>query len=70
MPNHSVGYHVHEKDMEVCIFLSGTGIVQDENGIQTEVGEGDTNIVDVGHGHMIKNTGKDTLVYLAVIIYA
>ena len=70
LPGHSVGYHVHEKDMEICYFLSGTGLVEDENGVETIVAPGDANIVDVGHGHKITNTGKEPLVYLAVVIYA
>ena len=69
-PGHSVGYHVHEKDMEICFFLSGTGIVEDETGTKTAAQAGDTNIVDVGHGHTIVNTGTQPLQYLAVILYA
>lgn len=70
MPNDSVGYHIHEKDMEICYFLSGQGVVEDENGCKTEVSAGDTNIVDVGHGHKITNTGAEPLVYIAVILFA
>lgn len=69
-PGHSVGYHVHEEDMEICFFLEGEGIVQEQDGTEIKIGPGDTNIVDVGQGHMITNTGKTSLKYLAVIIYA
>lgn len=69
MPGHSVGYHVHIKDMEICCFLSGKGIVEDEEGVQTEVSAGDTNIVDVGHGHKISSIGDEALVYIAVILF-
>ena len=66
-PGHSVGYHTHEKDMEICFFLSGTGMVTDENGTKTQVGTGDCNIVDIGQGHEIINTGTEDLVYIALI---
>ena len=56
--------------MEICIFLSGTGIVEDQTGTKTAVQAGDTNIVDAGHGHTIVNTGTQPLQYLAVILYA
>ena len=69
-PGHSVGYHVHEKDMELCYFLSGTGVVTEENGVETVVEAGDCNIVDVGHGHKIVNTGTEDLVYIALILFA
>jgi len=69
MPGHSVGYHVHEGDMEICFFLSGRGTVEDDNGEKTLVGPGDVNIVENGHGHMIRNTGEEPLKYLAVILF-
>lgn len=69
-PGHSVGYHTHEKDMEICFFLSGTGVVTDENGTKTQIGAGDCNIVDVGQGHEIVNTGTEDLVYIALILFA
>ena len=70
MPEDRVGYRVHEKDMEICYFLSGQGVVEDETGCRTEVSAGDANIVDVGHGHKIINTGTEPLVYMAVILFA
>lgn len=69
-PGHSVGYHVHTLDMEVCYFLSGTGIVVDDNGNRTRVNPGDCNIVDVGHGHEVINDGDEPLTYIALILYA
>ena len=68
-PRPSVGYHTHEKDMEICFFLSGTGMVTDENGTKTQVGTGDCNIVDIGQGHEIINTGTEDLVYIALILF-
>lgn len=69
-PGHSVGYHVHIRDIEICYFLSGTGIVVDENGCRTRVNPGDCNIVEVGHGHEVINDGTEPLTYIALILYA
>ncbi len=69
-PGSTVGYHVHSADMEICYFLSGTGRVTDQDGVVTEVAAGDTNIVQVGEGHEIVNTGDTDLVYIALILYA
>ena len=69
-PGSTVGYHVHEKDMEICYFLSGSGRVTDQDGVVTEVSAGDTNIVQVGEGHEIVNTGGEDLVYVALILFA
>lgn len=49
--------------------MSGTGIVREENGVETHVQPGDCNIVPSGHAHEIINTGKDALVYLAVVLF-
>lgn len=68
-PGHSVGMHTHTKDMEICFFLSGTGIVEDETGTVTPVQAGDCNITDVGQSHKIVNTGSAELKYLAVILF-
>ena len=69
-PGHSVGMHTHTKDMEICFFLSGRGVVEDETGECTAVEAGDCNITDVGHSHQITNTGAEALKYLAVILFA
>ncbi|MBR1781299.1 MAG: cupin domain-containing protein [Oscillospiraceae bacterium] len=68
-PGCTVGYHVHVKDMEICHFLSVSGQVRDQDGVVTTVGAGDTNIVEVGQGHEIVNTGDTDLVYIALILY-
>lgn len=68
-PGHSVGYHVHKGDMEVCYFLSGTGTVIDQNGCRSSVHAGDCNIVESGEGHAIINSGTEDLVYIALILY-
>ncbi len=69
-PGDSVGYHVHHADTEICYFLSGEGIVREDDGVQTPVTAGDSNIVAPGHGHEIINTGNQDLVYIALILFA
>ena len=44
-------------------------MVTDENGTKTQVGTGDCNIVDIGQGHEIINTGTEDLVYIALILF-
>lgn len=67
-PGHSVGSHIHIGEMEVCYFLSGTGLVE-TNGESTPVGPGDTNIVLDGENHSVLNNGTEELVYTALILY-
>ena len=69
-PGDSVGYHVHEKDMEVCYFLEGTGTVEEDGGAPTPVAAGDCSVTEPGHGHKICNTGNTNLVYIALILFA
>ena len=69
-PGHSVGMHTHTQDMEICFFLSGTGLVEEDGADAVAVRAGDCNIVDVGHSHRIINTGSEDLKYIAVILYA
>ena len=68
-PGHSVGMHFHDIDMEICYFLSGTGVVI-ENDTEIPVGPGDVNLVRPGEGHEIRNTSaSEDLVYMAVVLY-
>jgi mannose-6-phosphate isomerase-like protein (cupin superfamily) len=66
---HSVGMHRHENDMEICCFVSGSGIVVEEDGKRQTVGPGDTNFVPQGSSHEIINTGNVDLVYLTCVLY-
>lgn len=68
-PGDSVGFHIHVHDMEVCYFLSGSGVVVDEAGNRTVVHPGDCNIVPPNHGHEILNDGDEPLRYIALILY-
>lgn len=69
-PGHSVGMHRHEGDMEICYFLSGQGMVREEDGKNYTVYPGDVNVTPSGHAHEIVNTQSDAnLVYLAVVLF-
>jgi mannose-6-phosphate isomerase-like protein (cupin superfamily) len=67
-PRASVGRHTHENDIEICYFLKGTGTVIDD-GVPTEVGAGDCNIVPRHHSHEIVNSGTESLEYIALVLY-
>lgn len=68
-PGASVGFHVHEKDMEVCYFLSGEGTLEDADHSLKPLKPGDANVCLPGQGHGIRNTGTEDLVYLAVVLF-
>ena len=63
----SIGYHEHVNETEYYFIISGTGSVND-NGKEVTVRAGDAVITGNGASHSIKNTGKDPLVFHAVII--
>lgn len=68
-PGHSVGWHQHEDDMEICYFLQGTATVYDNNRMPCQINPGDTHVCKQGQSHSIENNGNDDLVYLAAVIY-
>jgi mannose-6-phosphate isomerase-like protein (cupin superfamily) len=65
-PGASVGYHVHEDDEELYHILSGNGVYND-NGTEVEVKRGDAMICRKGEGHSITNTGKEPMIFMAVV---
>lgn len=66
-PGNSVGNHKHEGTMEICYFLSGTGIVND-NGVIHHIKEGDVQICLPNEQHEIINDGQETLRYIALVL--
>lgn len=69
-PGHSVGMHSHNGDMEICYFLSGTGLVREDDGREYLVHAGDTEIVPSGHAHeIVCQSETDDLIYIAIVIY-
>lgn len=69
-PGHSVGMHRHSGDTEICYFLSGRGVVREEDGSEYTVYPGDVNITPSGHAHEILNMDEnEDLVYLAIVLF-
>jgi len=67
-PHSSVGMHEHISDMEVCYFLSGKGLLREEN-LEKEVKAGDVNIVFGGKKHEIINNSEEDLVYMVLVLF-
>ena len=66
-PGCSIGFHVHEREMETYYIMSGTA-VYDDNGTQTELSAGDVTITPAGQGHAIANQGSEDLELIALIV--
>ena len=66
-PGCSVGYHVHENEMEAYHIISGVG-TYDDNGKTVELYPGDTCITPAGQGHGIINNGNEDIVMIALIV--
>jgi len=67
LPGESIGDHVHSGETELYYVLEGEGTVID-NGVPVMVTAGDALITGNGAGHSIKNTGKDKLSILAIVV--
>jgi mannose-6-phosphate isomerase-like protein (cupin superfamily) len=67
-PGASIGYHKHEGETEYYVFLSGTGLVND-NGTEYTVVPGDVTITAGGSSHSLSNTGNEELVLYALIVF-
>lgn len=63
----SIGEHQHNNETEYYYILSGTGIVTEADG-EKEVKAGDVVITGNGESHAIRNSGKEDLVFIALII--
>jgi len=68
-PGCSVGYHVHEGEMEAYFILSGKA-EYDDNGERTTLTAGDLTYTLDGSGHAIRNIGDETLQFMALILYS
>ena len=66
-PGDSVGFHKHEVNEDIYIFVSGTGVYTDNDGVEYNVGPGDITIARLNTSHAIKNTGNEDLVFLGII---
>jgi mannose-6-phosphate isomerase-like protein (cupin superfamily) len=66
-PGASIGYHKHEGETEYYVFMSGTGVVND-NGNTCTVRPGDVTITGSGESHSLGNNGSEDLVLYALIV--
>jgi mannose-6-phosphate isomerase-like protein (cupin superfamily) len=67
-PGCSIGYHVHEGEMESYYILSGEALVSD-NGENVTLHAGDSVWTPSGEGHSAKNTGDTPLEMIALILF-
>jgi len=66
-PGSSIGYHVHEGEMEAFYILSGVAEYND-NGNTVTLQPGDTALTPSREGHSIRSVGHEQLVVLALIV--
>ena len=67
-PGSSIGYHIHDGEMESYYIISGQA-QYDDNGETVTLYPGDTTHTPSGSGHSIKNAGNETLEFIALILY-
>jgi len=65
-PEASVGFHLHDCDEEVYAIVSGEGIYEFDGGSYQAL-PGDIFVTKKGMSHGLKNTGRETLVFFAVV---
>ena len=68
-PGCSIGFHVHENEMESYTIISGEA-EYDDNGEIITLYPGDTTHTPAGEGHAVKNIGDTTLELIALILFA
>ena len=66
-PGCSMGYHVHQDEMEFFYVLKGTLMI-DDNGTETLVHEGDSFITGEGEGHSVTAYGGEPAEYIAIVV--
>ena len=67
LPGDELSYHEHHGETETYYILSGTGMYEDD-GRAVPVEAGDVTFCKDGCGHGIKNTGKEDLSFVALIL--
>ena len=67
-PGSSIGYHVHEGEMEAFVIIGGEAEYSD-NGETVTLLPGDTTLTLDGEGHSIKSVGAIPLDFIAVILH-
>ena len=67
-PGDSIGYHIHENEMEAFYIINGEAEMSD-NGEPVVLKAGDTILTKSGEGHSVKSVGKTPLEMIALILY-
>ena len=65
----SIGYHVHEGEMETFYVIKGTASYND-NGTQVELQCGDVAYTPDGCGHSVSNNHAEDLELIALIVFS
>ena len=68
LPGEELKFHTHVGESETYYILSGSGIYND-NGEETEIGAGCVTFTPSGNGHGLKNNGKESLKFIALILF-
>ncbi len=63
----SIGSHTHTGETEYYYILSGNGTVVEDSGTK-QVSPGDLVITGNGESHSIRNSGEETLRFIALIL--
>ena len=66
-PGEEVEFHIHTGESESYYIISGEGVYND-NGEEIQVQPGMVTFTPSGQGHGIKNTGKEILSFIALIL--
>lgn len=66
-PESSIGYHLHENDMEAYLLLDGFAEVSD-NGKEDSLTPGDMLVTGKGESHSISNRTDKNLAFIALIV--
>ena len=67
-PGSSIGYHIHEGEMESYFIISGKAEFGD-NGETVTLLPGDTTLTLSGEGHSIRSIGETALEFIALILH-
>ena len=60
----AIGTHSHENEENAYVFLEGTGIYTDNEGLDHEVGPGSVTRAGPGQSHALRNSGPGELVFI------
>jgi len=63
-----IGFHVHNGECEIYHILRGEGVFNDD-GKLSPVSAGDVTLTTSGHGHGLKNSGKEDMEIIALILF-